>query len=271
MEPLERQTKRVPAVTRAIAILRFLGKSTEPLGVNQIARELNLIPSTCLHILRTLVEEELVAFDSVTKLYSLDAGILTLAHNVMRQNSFAEIIQPALNELSVRYGVTAIGVRVSGMRHMVVVAVSHMELPFRLHISVGSRFPALISATGRCFAAFGGHSWEDLVERFQSLKWEKPPTLEEWRLDIERTKETGYAIDYGNYIRGITIGSVPVLDSRDEMTHAIVAVGVSEQVKGDNLARMIKEMRKISGEVSKQLGGKGMATSHATNSKTGKA
>lgn len=269
MEKPERQMKRVPAVTRAIAILRLLGKSNEPLGVNQIARELDFIPSTCLHILRTLVEEELVAFDPLTKLYSLDAGILTLAHNVMRQNSFAELVQPALNRLSERYGVTAIGVRVSGMRHMVVVAVSHMELPFRLHISVGSRFPALISATGRCFAAFGHHSWEELAERFASLKWERPPSLEEWRQDIEHTKQTGYAIDDGTYIRGITIVSVPVLDARDEMSHAIVAVGVAEQVKGDNMTRMIEEMRDLSGDVSRQLGGKGVASSLPADGKVG--
>lgn len=269
MEP-ERQMKRVSAVTRAIAILRFLGKSSEPLGVNQIARELDLIPSTCLHILRTLVDEELVAFDPVTKLYSLDAGILTLAHSVMRQNSFAEIIQPSLNQLSERYGVTAIGVRVSGMRHMIVVAVSHMELPFRLHISVGSRFPTLISATGRCFAAFSGHPWKELADRFKSLKWDETPTLEEWRADIERTKEAGYAIDNGNYIRGISIASVPVLDAMDEMSHAIVTVGVAEQMKGDKMTKMVEEVRVISGEVSKQLGGKGVATSSLANSEVGK-
>lgn len=261
--------KRVSAVTRAIAILRFLGKSNEPLGVNQIARELDLIPSTCLHILRTLADEELVAFDPITKLYSLDAGILTLAHGVMRQNSFAEIIQPSLNHLSERYGATAIGVRVSGMRHMVVVAVSHMELPFRLHISVGSRFPALISATGRCFAAFSGHAWEDLAERFQSLKWDQAPTLEEWREDIARTKEAGYAIDVGNYIRGISIVSVPVLNAMGEMSHAIVMVGVAEQMKGDNIKKMVDEIRAISHDVSRQLGGKGMAASYSSNSEAG--
>lgn len=267
MEISERQMKRVPAVTRTIAILRLLGKSNHPLGVNQVARELNLIPSTCLHILRTLVEEELVAVDPVTKLYSLDAGILTLAQGVIRQNSFGDIVQPALNQLSERYGVTAIGVRVSGMRHMVVVAVSHIELPFRLHVSVGVRFPALISATGRCFAAFGGQGWEDLAERFKSLKWEQPPSLEEWRGDIERTRETGYAIDEGNYIRGVTIVSVPVMDARDEMSHAIVAVGVAEQVRDNNRMKMLDEMQRISGDVSKQLGGKGFPVILSAESK----
>src|SRR5262245_61591275 len=70
-----RPPRPVPAVTRALAILRLLGRSEEPLGVNAIARALELIPSTALHILRVLVAEELVAFDPVTKRYRLDAGL----------------------------------------------------------------------------------------------------------------------------------------------------------------------------------------------------
>ena len=63
--------RQFPAVTRAVAILRALGQSPEPLGVNAIANQLGLIPSTCLHILRVLVAEELVAFDPDNKKYTL--------------------------------------------------------------------------------------------------------------------------------------------------------------------------------------------------------
>ena len=71
-------TSRAPAIARAAAILRLLGKSEAPLGVNAIARELGLVPSTCLYVLRALADEELVAFDPDTKRYRLEAGVLTL-------------------------------------------------------------------------------------------------------------------------------------------------------------------------------------------------
>ena len=75
------RTRAVPAVTRAIAILRLLGKVKEPMGVNAIAQALDLIPSTCLHILRTLVEEKLISVDGDTKRYRLGMGVLTLARS----------------------------------------------------------------------------------------------------------------------------------------------------------------------------------------------
>src|SRR5262249_55420782 len=101
--------KGVPALTRGIAVLRLLGRREEPLGVNAVARELNLIPSTCLHILRVLVAEGLVTFDGDSKRYSLDAGVLGLARGYLTRPSFPALVQPGLDDLARRHGVAAIG------------------------------------------------------------------------------------------------------------------------------------------------------------------
>jgi predicted transcriptional regulator len=69
----------VPAVSRSIAILRLLGKTKEPMNVKSIAQALDLVPSTCLHILRVLVAEKLLSFDSASKRYRLGTGMLVLA------------------------------------------------------------------------------------------------------------------------------------------------------------------------------------------------
>src|ERR1700743_2002402 len=79
---------KAPAISRAAAVLRLLGKSDTPLGLQTIARELGLVPSTCLYVLRALVVEELVAFDADTKRYALEAGVLTLARQWLRSNPF---------------------------------------------------------------------------------------------------------------------------------------------------------------------------------------
>lgn len=234
--------RQVPAVTRGVAILRLLSKSDESLGLNAIARELGLVPSTCLHILRALVADELVAFDPGTKKYSLDVGILPLARRVIRRNAFAQAVQPWLDRLSKRYRVTTAGVQVIGLDHIVVVAVSHSELPLRLNVDIGSRFPALISATGRCLAAFGGCPQDELERRFRTLRWDIPPSLKEWRREIETMRRSGYSIDKGNYIRGVTIVSAPVLNRLGRMSHAVVSIGVGEQMKHDGFTALAEDL-----------------------------
>lgn len=251
--PAERRLRQVPAVERAIAILRLLGRTEEPMGVNQIARSLGIIPSTCLHILRLLVEEELVDFDALTKHYRLGVGILPLARSVLRRNRFNELIQPALDHLTERFGITTMAVQVVMARHMVVVAISRAKQPFHFHVDVGSRFPALLSATGRCFAAFGNLSDTELEKQFPSLRWDNPPTFETWRAEVAEVRRRGYSVDEGDYIQGATVVSVPVFDGHQVMTHAIVAVGMQAQLSRSMVKHLIAEMRRAASDVSGQL------------------
>lgn len=242
----------VPAVTRAAAILRLLARSEAPLGVQAIARALSLVPSTCLHILRALAAEELVAFDPATKRYGLGSGVVALARGRLRHDPFGNLAQPVLDRLAARHGATAIGVEVASLEHIVVVAISRPGQALRLQVDIGSRYPALISATGRCIAAFGGHPWPALERRFAALRWQNPPSLAEWRADIAAAAEAGYAVDEGRYIAGVTVIAAPVM-LRGRVSHALVTVGVSEQLRRIGVAMLGEELRAEAADLSRRL------------------
>src|SRR5271168_417557 len=106
---------KAPAISRAAAVLRLLGKSNAPMGVQSVARELGLVPSTCLHVLRALVAEEFVSFDPDTKRYSLEAGVLTLARHWLRRNQFSHLAQDVLDRIGRKYDVTMLGVHIVGL------------------------------------------------------------------------------------------------------------------------------------------------------------
>ena len=252
---VETAPRPVPAVTRGVAILRFLARSIEPVGVNAIARAVGIIPSTCLHILRALVAEEMVSVDPVTKGYALDAGVVTLARSALRQDGFARRVQPDLDHIAAQFGVTAIGVRVIGLQHMIVVTISRTDLTFRLHVDLGSRFPALISATGRCLAAFGGYEEPEIKRAFRMLRWDSAPPYETWRAEVAQTRRTGIGIDAGNYIRGVTILAAPVLGIQGHMTHGVVAVGLSEQLRHAQVDAVGSAIRSVAETTTAQLGG----------------
>ncbi len=246
------RVRAVPAVTRAIAILRLLGGNRAPLGLKAIADGLGFVPSTCLHILRALVVERLVKVDPATKRYSLGVGMLPLARAVLETASFPNLVQPELDRVSALHGVTAVGVELVGLEHMIVVALSRARAPMRLHVDVGSRFPALISATGRCVAAFGGHSWAELETRFRSLHWHNAPTWEAWRRDVERARREGYSIDRGNYIGGVAIVAVPVLTTRGTISHGIAAIGLVDQLDQATAVSLARDLRAAAEVVSSQ-------------------
>lgn len=244
--------RQVPAVARAAAILRLLGRNETGLGVHAIARELGLVPSTCLHILRALAIEELVSFDRDTKRYGLSSGVVALARGMLRHDPFSKLVQPVLDTVSGRYAVTAIGVEAASLDHIVVVAISRPVHALRLQADVGSRYPALISASGRCIAAFGGHPWADLERRFRALRWDNPPTLPQWRADVEATREAGWAVDEGRYIAGVTVVAAPVMP-RGRVSNALVVVGVGEQLRRIGHAVLGEELRASASGLSRRL------------------
>jgi DNA-binding IclR family transcriptional regulator len=249
------EASKAPAISRAAAVLRLLGKSDAPLALQFIARELGLVPSTCLHVLRALVAEEFVSFDSDTKRYSLEAGVLTLARHWLRRNRFTDLAQPVLDRIAAAFDVTVLGVHVVGLDHIIVVAVSQSGQSLQLSTQVGSRFPALISATGRCIAAFGDHSEAELEERFRTLRWDEPPTFAEWKTQVSRTRVQGFAVDAGNYISGVTVVAAPVWKTPGKLSHALVAIGIGSALKRSGLPALQDALLSAARTLSNQLGG----------------
>src|SRR5688572_6511623 len=103
------RVRAVPAVTRAVAILRLLSQGRTPMSLKDIAQALSLVPSTALHIVRALVAEQLLQAEEQTKRYRLGVGMLPLARAILENGDFPSLVRPKLDVLSQRYGVSAIG------------------------------------------------------------------------------------------------------------------------------------------------------------------
>ncbi len=247
------RVRAVPAVTRAIAVLRLLSRSRAPITLKAIAEALDLVPSTALHILRALAAEQLVRIDPPTRRYSLGTGMLPLARAVLERSDFPNLVRPRLEELSRKYGVTAIGVDLPDLDHMIVVALARAQAPVRLHVDVGSRFPALISATGRCLAAFSDHPWSEIERRFQKMRWHNAPSLAAWRKEVDQARRQGFSIDRGNYIAGVTIVAVPVLDAERRISHTLAAVGLGNQLDRPTSLALARDMKSAAQTVAAEV------------------
>lgn len=239
--------KPVTAVSRAAGILRHLGRNQQPLGVNRIARDLDLIPSTVLHILRTLAYEDLVVFDANSKRYSLGIGVLGIARNMLGGSEFVQTAQGHLETIARDFDVTAVAVELDSHDHMVVAGLARSGLDLSIHVNIGSHFPALISATGRCVAAQNNWDRAELARRFKKLRWQNPPAFGTWLDEIEGARRDGYAMDDGNYIRGVIVLAAPIRQPPHQTTgapsRAIVAVGLAAQLADDQRRTLAQRLR----------------------------
>jgi DNA-binding IclR family transcriptional regulator len=249
--------RQVPAVSRAIAILDYLASAKEPVGVVPLARHIGLIPSTCLHILRALADEGLVMSNPQTKQYSIGAGVLSLARAYARQDPLIQVTQAQLEDLSKRHGCAFAAVERSGTDHCIVVAIGDAQAGLSVRVSIGTRFPALVSATGICFAAFGAMEPDEIRRGFERLAWDDPIAFDAWLEEVEKARRLGYAVDEGHFIVGTRIVAVPVFRHDRTLLGCIAAVGLRERLAGNALSLLIEDLRTVAGEVDAALAARG--------------
>ena len=75
----------VKPVVNAVRILRHLAHTGAPERAADIARHLSINPSTCFNILRTLVAEDVVDFNGLSKTYSAGLGLARLVEQLVTQ------------------------------------------------------------------------------------------------------------------------------------------------------------------------------------------
>lgn len=244
---------RAPAVARTAIILRLLASSRSGLGVIEIARRVGLVPSTCLHILRALVDEGFVTFNPGKKTYRIGVGLLTLVREAMANSDYPKAVQPALNDLTAEYKVTAVAVESDHTGRMVVVALSRSNSLVSLHINVGSRYPAYTGATGRLVAAGANLPRDELKEKFDTISWEKEPRFEDWCEEVERARVEGVAVDRGNTMKGLTSIATLIPPGADRAVRAIVLMGFDHQMTERSLRQLKQSLLQTAKSVVDQL------------------
>jgi DNA-binding IclR family transcriptional regulator len=244
---------RAPAVARVATVLRLLSGEKEGLGVNEIARRAGLVPSTAFHLLRALVDEGFVAFDLDKKSYRTGIGLLTLVRDAITNIDFPLLVQGELDHLALELGLTAVAVELDSRDRMVVVAISRSDGFISLHVNVGSRFPAFISATGRAIAAASNLDRAALKARFDALRWEAAPKFETWLAEVEKAKVEGVGIDRDNYIRGVTIMAALLSENQKRPTRSIALIGFAHKMTERDLKRIKKALLESTQRVAAQL------------------
>jgi DNA-binding IclR family transcriptional regulator len=136
--------------------------------VNRLARDLELYPSTCHAILKTLVSEDLVSFAPETKTYRLGLGLVQLAAPLLDENAYVERFRPRLAQLAKAHAVSIALLKIVDDR-MVLIDFALPGADIQVHHRAGSRCPVLFGATGRWYAPRSGRSRAELERDFRRL------------------------------------------------------------------------------------------------------
>lgn len=207
--------RAIPAVVTAALVVEHFCETRPRARMTEIARRLDLPPSSCFSILKTLVEERVLSFDPATKTYALDYGLAAIGRRYLTPGGALRAVDPILDEMARRHAATLVIWR-RAARHMVVVDRWENGSPSQMHVDAGARLPLLAGAMGRVMAAFGDLKPRELARHFTRLRWETPTTFDAWLAEVDGVRARGWAEDDGRFSAGISSVSVGVraLDGR---------------------------------------------------------
>ncbi len=242
--------KTVGALVAGLKVLRYMSRMGEPVGVSRVAKDLSISPSTCFSLLRTLVHENLLSFHEQAKTYSVSSGLLELTRGALERDLPLRFVKEKMSRVTSDHRVTTMLFKVLDHRRVILVDRVDADVALRVHISVGQRLPMYIGALGRCFAGFGEIDRESLYKRFKELRWESPPSFEEFISDAEGAKGLGFAVDRDNFTNGITTAAAPILDADKRPVAVVSAIGFSGQLGDDTLVALGEALRDCTAEAS---------------------
>jgi DNA-binding IclR family transcriptional regulator len=247
--------KVVGAVAGAIKILRYLSESRVPLGVSRIAKDTKLNTSTSFNILRTLAMEDFVQFDPVSKTYSLSLGIMEIAKGATALGGDIGSLRPAMERIALDHGVTVTLWQPVSEERKVLILSALTRNAMRIQMQVGQRLPILTGATGRLFAAFGADGRAALKRRFSEIRWDRPPSFEEFLAQVKETRDKGYAMDSENFAIGTVSVALPIFDKDDKLIMAVTATMFSGQYREERLSPIIEDLGRFAVQAGRVAAG----------------
>ena len=233
----------VPALDRALLILRELASSRQPLTLSELAARVGASRSSVFNILTTLQQHGIVAKEARHKTYQLGVAIFELGSAYLGQVSLV----PAFNTVAQRIVQACqetVKLAVLDGRDIVYLGKQEGLYSVRLVARIGSRVPAHGTAVGKILLA----QLDDAELESLYLEYDFPArtqhTIRSFELLLEQLKEArrlGYAFDREEAAIGLTCVAAPI---RDHSRSVVAAMSIG--VPHDRLTKgRLEELREL--------------------------
>lgn len=240
------------SVINSIRVLEAFSVAEPSLGVNEIARRVNLHKSTVSRILATLQEADLVERAEASGRFQLGIGVIGLAGPLLAHLDVRRTAYPALEALVETTGETAAMCLWSGHESIV-----SEQVPSPRQVKhttpLGTRFAKAASASVKVFLA---EQSEPEVQRLlrQGLVTLSGQDIDELHVRLVKVHEAGYAINDGETDPEELSISAPVRDHRNSVVAGVLLSAPRSRMAPFLVDDYIQRVRQTAARISARLG-----------------
>lgn len=238
------QINNVRAVERALQILNCFASGKESFTLMEIARRIELSPSTTLRIIGTLESQNFIYRDPDNLHYYLGFKLAQISNIGFANLNVCKVAHPFLEQLAETFGEsTGLYVRKGERR----VCVDRVEgtCSLRSVVQIGNSAPLTRGASGRLLLS----ALSD--ERIYKILQKDPCVSLD---DIKRAKEQGYVVSHGEREAGVVSIAAPIYDSTSLMKAAIFVSGPEPRLTSSQILQIAPQLVSAAHEISNSMG-----------------
>jgi DNA-binding IclR family transcriptional regulator len=243
--------RSVGSVSRAIALLDALASSDAGLGVNELARRIDVNASTASRLLATLLEAGLVTRTDGGP-YRLGLRLLALSDRVLAQLDVRQLARPLLAALVAQTGETAT-LSVPGGEEAITVDFVPSPSSVVSMAWVGRPSVPHATAVGKVMLAFApGHEPHGALIRFTERTITDRDAL---AAELDAVREGGYGEAIGEREADLTAVAVPARGRDGELVAILGLQGPSSRLPAATRRTLREPLLAAAAELSRALGG----------------
>jgi IclR family KDG regulon transcriptional repressor len=248
--------KETQSITRAIAILDCFRDIQPELGVREIARQVELHPSTVGRLLVTLTSLGILNQNRDTQKYRMGSKVLRWGAVYMSSMDLRLEARPFLEELHKQTDETIhLDIPDGATR----ICIERIESPQSLRWvpRIGERKPYYASAGGKVMLAYFSPTQRSEILKSQPLEQLTPRTTTDPKIlqkEFDLIRERGYSISEGERVDGVSCVAAPIFDSSKIIIGALTISGPTLRFSEAKKQEYAQLLIQATGNISKAMG-----------------
>jgi IclR family transcriptional regulator, KDG regulon repressor len=247
-KPAEKETSFSKSILKTLSILEQYSKADE-LGIKELSESTGIPASTVQRIVNTLVMKQYLVQNPHTLKYQLGIAFFNISSRYSNSRDWVEVAKAHMEEQVEKTQET---VNLAILQGKSVIYLTKVDSPhiLRPNFTVGTAYPALNTALGRCLLAY--QPW-DKVERMIRLQPNFNKDINEFHEMLEEVERNGYATEDEEFQPGLFCIAAPVWDANDRVVAAISTSIPKIRLDESNKENIIGMMQSTASQISLDL------------------
>lgn len=237
------------SLVKALRLVELVEENSayKRLRARDIAQAAKMPQSTVYRFLQVLTDFGYLQFDRRDHAYEPGRKIAAVSNGHVARY-MAAVAQPLMERLAAVTGETVTLAVLEGLRARIITRVSLSASDDTLQVEAGQTRPLHCTGLGKCLVAWSAQPDRKRLLEHLVLEPVTQNTITDraqFASELEKIQSSGYALENGEIIEGISCIAVPVLDQKRQLIAALSISGATHRLDTERCAALHRELQLV--------------------------